>query len=581
MCFLVALGLMAAGCGDTDALGVEVSFDSGLPRSARDQAVRVEVYVVESCASVSIGERPDSAIASTFALRDEGAGPSISTVDPGQYGLYAVAQDSSCAVIAAGCVPVTMDAGTVGPLSVTLRASSGPGCAADEQCNIETGECGNGSNVDCSIEPDETPCLAGGIDGLCRMGACCTGCWDGSTCRAGDENVRCGGGGKPCELCGCFSDACVAGECNAVPSFTDLDMGLDHVCAIADDGHLWCWGSHEFGQLGVGDAPASTCGLKPCFTRPTEVNLLASVPSWSQVSAGEGVTCAIRASDSSLWCWGSNTDGRMGAPDTVTDSSEPVLISAGVHRQVDNEARNGCAVRADGSLWCWGDNSTGQVGQGSTGADVYGPLEVPFASDWTEVGVGYEYACAIRQERLWCWGSNGDGQLGNGETGGVTQPATTGFVGMHIDAGTETTCGLASDGIGYCWGKNNYGQVGNGDTSGADVSSPTPVSETLSFDHLSVQDEFSCGVTNVGALYCWGRNRYEKLGIGQSFGSVPQVEVPTRVGTDSDWREISAGGDSACAVRADGSLWCWGRNHRGQLGLGDTSDRMLPTRVCF
>jgi len=54
-----------------------------------------------------------------------------------------------------------------------------------------------------------------------------------------------------------------------------------------------------------------------------------------------------------------------------------------------------------------------------------------------------------------------------------------------------------------------------------------------------------------------------------------------RLGGDFDWLQVSAGGESACALRDDGSLWCWGRNQHGQLGLGDADTRTFPTRLCF
>jgi len=359
-------------------------------------------------------------------------------------------------------------------------------------------------------------------------------------------------------------------------------MGIDHGCAIADDGYLWCWGSHEHGQLGLGAVQTSSCG-GDCLTRPARMTTAVdgTEPTWSRVSAGSEVTCAIRETDASLWCWGSNANARMGASAMVLETDEPMSISPASHRSVDNEGRGGCALRMDGVLSCWGENGHGQVGQGSTGPDVYGPLPVPDASDWDEVSVGNEFVCAARSERLWCWGNNFDGQLGTGESGSVNHPEETGFLGGSVDAGDGVTCGLDLLGVGHCWGDNRRGEVGNGDPGGNDVEVPTPIAGSLSFVSFSLGAEFSCALTEAGAAYCWGRNRYEQLGVGQSYDELPEVAVPSRVGSDADWASLSAGGDSACALRENGSLWCWGRNHRGQLGVGDTDDRMSPTRVCF
>ena len=122
----------------------EVSFDSTLARSARDRAVRVEVYLVESCADVTLGTRPVPAVASTYVLRDGAAGAFGEVIEAGDYGLYGVAQDADCAVVAAGCAPVTI-AGARETLAVTLSALESGGCPIDEVCSMQTGDCVDGA----------------------------------------------------------------------------------------------------------------------------------------------------------------------------------------------------------------------------------------------------------------------------------------------------------------------------------------------------------------------------------------------------------------------------------------------------
>lgn len=211
---LISTAILATSCGGagSERLGVDVSFESGLPRSLRDSATRVEVYVVDSCVSVSTGEEPGEAIASTFTLRDGRSGPFLGVLDPGQYGIYVLARDAMCTVVAAGCTAATIDAAAQGPLSVTLAAFSGAGCSGDEQCVVDTSECVP-LPVDCVDRPDETSCASGNSAGRCRMGECCTGCWDGSQCLSGDSRKDCGAGGQLCEDCGVPGGVCAAGEC--------------------------------------------------------------------------------------------------------------------------------------------------------------------------------------------------------------------------------------------------------------------------------------------------------------------------------------------------------------------------------
>lgn len=134
---------VVAGCGDSGPAGpsFEVSFDS-MPRSA--QAARVEVYLVDSCADVTLGARPVPAIAMTSVVRPSQSGGFADVPEPGDYGLYGVAQDADCAVVAAGCEPVT-----IGPandaLQVTLSSVGSGGCPGDQVCSVQTGDCVDGS----------------------------------------------------------------------------------------------------------------------------------------------------------------------------------------------------------------------------------------------------------------------------------------------------------------------------------------------------------------------------------------------------------------------------------------------------
>ncbi len=66
------------------------------------------------------------------------------------------------------------------------------------------------------------------------------------------------------------------------------------------------------------------------------------------------------------------------------------------------------------------------------------------------------------------------------------------------------------------------------------------------------------------------------------MGDTTDRSSPTQVGSARDWAAIAPGGADSyhtLALKKDGSLWAWGFNRFGQLGLGDTSDRLTPTQV--
>ena len=82
-------------------------------------------------------------------------------------------------------------------------------------------------------------------------------------------------------------------------------------------------------------------------------------------------------------------------------------------------------------------------------------------------------------------------------------------------------------------------------------------------------------MTTDGRLFSWGSNQYGQLGNGTTTDS----NVPTQVGTASNWVAIAAGTSASMGVQSDGSLWVWGRNDSGQLGLGNTTSPVsTPTQ---
>ena len=97
----------------------------------------------------------------------------------------------------------------------------------------------------------------------------------------------------------------------------------------------------------------------------------------------------------------------------------------------------------------------------------------------------------------------------------------------------------------------------------------------------------ACLVDEGGSLWCWGNNAFGQLGDGTRDDRA----APVRIGSESDWVTVATGGEGCtstycapagehtCAIRRDGSLWCWGANAAGQLGDGTTEARLQPTRI--
>src|SRR5439155_1562430 len=136
------------------------------------------------------------------------------------------------------------------------------------------------------------------------------------------------------------------------------ENGRAHTVALKTDGTLWAWGHNGFGELGDG-TPLSR-------SSPVQVG---STTDWMVVCAGASHTVALK-SHGTLWAWGINVDGQLGDGTTATQRLEPVQVGTATNwAAVAAGVSHTVALKADGTLWAWGQNTFGQLGAGTTGLD--------------------------------------------------------------------------------------------------------------------------------------------------------------------------------------------------------------------
>lgn len=220
-----------------------------------------------------------------------------------------------------------------------------------------------------------------------------------------------------------------------------------------------------------------------------------------------------------------------------------------------------------------GEQGTGSGGDAAAGgsraaadADAWPDIHPPGSM----VAAGTSHTCAVRSGALACWGSNDRGQLGIGVTGSdeLVPVPVDGSKWAFVQVGDESTCGLHTDGHVLCWGGNTDGELGQGDL--VDRLDPAQVPLSGPAMSLSLLSNHVCAILQDHSLHCWGNNFEGQLGQSDAVNAPPEP-LPVQVGSGQDWQRISAGEGHTCGIRGSGTLWCWGRNTDGQLGLGTTT----------
>jgi alpha-tubulin suppressor-like RCC1 family protein len=341
-------------------------------------------------------------------------------------------------------------------------------------------------------------------------------------------------------------------------TFTKLVAGGSHTCGITNLGALYCWGLNDEGQLGVGTdiAKYSAPQLLTNFTNVVDVTL------------GEYHTCAKKI-DGSMYCWGYNGSGELGVgtdieryntPQLLTNFTNIMNISAGDYHT--------CAKKIDGSMYCWGWNQYDQLGVGTNTNRYKTPQLLTGFTDVIGISAGYRHTCAFKNSgNLYCWGYNMEGQLGLGTTAETynTPQLLTAFTSvMGISAGRSYTCAFKNSGNLYCWGENYSGQLGLGTTIET-YNTPQWLTSFTRVASITTGQYHTCATKADGSVYCWGENYSGQLGLGITS---PTYNTPQWLTSFTSVSTMTAGEYHTCAIKNNNDTYCWGENSKGQVGVG-------------
>jgi alpha-tubulin suppressor-like RCC1 family protein len=294
-----------------------------------------------------------------------------------------------------------------------------------------------------------------------------------------------------------------------------------------------------------------------------------------------------------------NTNLPGGVTPTVTPPPA-TLTASGPTRVVANTVLSYSASVANGTAtafsWAWGDATPStpgavqtkvwnQLGNSnavvaatlSSGSQITTALAITAVAQ--PVAAGQYHTCAIEPAgTVRCWGENSVGQMGNGTTATTTLTSQVTGLGNVVALGSSLlhSCALQAAGSVRCWGFNSTGQLGNG-TATSSIATSVSVAVTGLTDAVALATgiNHNCAIKANGTVVCWGHNATGQLGNNTTTQSL----TPTAVTGLTSAVAISANGVYSCAVLSSGGVRCWGSNSSGQLGNGTTAQSLTPVAV--
>jgi alpha-tubulin suppressor-like RCC1 family protein len=502
------------------------------------------------------------------------------------------------------------------PFMVTLAACSpatqvsGTACMTDADCNLfnvkgtceTTGFCSYPDST-CGGGKRYSPGAGSGLANTCIGGdpACgakdqpCCGagaCGPYLTCSSEGGTCQCGGIGQPC--CGgttCSAGACAADQtCKMPVGFTQVAVGATHICALATDKTVWCWGEDWTWDTHVPGHRLTTMG----GNTPRQV---AGATDIVELHSGEFHACG-RKSDNTLWCWGHNESGQLGNGTTNTTTTATQIPSLGAVQRFDTGKLHTCAVGSyNGApgVWCFGHAGVGtykgagnpnlsRLGNNNT-ADSSVPVPVDLSAAAAAgqtvraISTGGFHSCIVMSDNtVWCWGRGGNGELGNAATADTKVPVEVNLTGIAIPNGVTidsvscsdskkggSTCISTSNNNIYCWGSGGSGELGDSTNNSRSQPTARVVADFVvgKIAQVASGQQMRCLRSDAGAVWCWGGNTRGVFGTGQSS---MQQNVPIQSAM-AGATQLDVGHHTACAIDGMNQLFCWGNNVRGQITL--------------
>ena len=147
---------------------------------------------------------------------------------------------------------------------------------------------------------------------------------------------------------------------------------------------------------------------------------------------------------------------------------------------------------------------------------------------------------------------------------------------IKIVSGRAYNLALKSDGTVWAWGYNGFGNLGINPDSIIQSEIAIKIESLENIIDVEAGYNHCFALSSDGTLYAWGGNYFGQLGIGQKF---PSTHIPQEVKISNGVKSVAAGHDFSLALMDDGSIYSWGRNYKGSLGIGSYNEKFSPTKI--
>lgn len=378
-------------------------------------------------------------------------------------------------------------------------------------------------------------------------------------------------------------------QCTATPCVTRITArGGEHACVILKDGAVRCWGSNASGQLGTGKSDA---GSLPSFAlSPREVAGITGATSVAATGSGHSGTTCVVSGTGDVSCFGSNASGQLGrdSAGSKTPEPEPVVLAGLEAKSVALTNTFALAVAGDDSLWSWGTNDAQQLARSTSDSDpdaasASTPARAERVSGAVRTAAGNSKTAFVLLDSgaLLSWGGTTTDQLARLTSLSVDPlPAPIALTDVvSVATGESHACALARGRV-YCWGKSEHGQLGTARKADELFPARVLMPAGIYVVALGAGANDTCAISSKGSVYCWGANAGGQLGVSPGIDQPSPIEVG---GIPEEAVAVAVMDKAICTLLRGGAVWCRGDNLLGQLGRGvrDVEPQLAPGPVVF